>query len=88
MQEINIFFYRGEREKRQYLNIFLSLFSKSLSNSLIINIFILGSVNSIHNKWDLTFKIDTNFGEFEDLIHDFIKTVDLEQPTFPPEDIR
>ena len=49
---------------------------------------LLGSVNSIHNKWDLTFKIDTNFGEFEDIINDFITKIEEKKPAYPKEDIR
>ncbi|XP_023336352.1 uncharacterized protein LOC111707463 isoform X2 [Eurytemora carolleeae] len=47
----------------------------------------LGAVNSIHNKWDLTFSIETNFQEFEHILDNFQQDVLQLTPTFPPEDL-
>ena len=46
----------------------------------------LGKVHSIHNKWDLTFSIDTHFSEFELRLKNVSYSIDAFRPSFPPED--
>ena len=46
----------------------------------------LGKVHSIHNKWDLTFSIDTQFKEFEIRLKNVSYSIDSFRPTFPPQD--
>lgn len=46
----------------------------------------LGKVHSIHNKWDLTFSIDTHFLEFETRLKNVSYSIEAFRPTFPPED--
>ena len=44
----------------------------------------LGRVHSIHNKWELTFAVKTNFGHFEQKLLNIsrrIDTFELEEPT-------
>jgi len=46
----------------------------------------LGKVHSIHNKWDLTFSIDTHFSEFETRLKNVTNRIDAYRPSFPPQD--
>ena len=44
----------------------------------------LGRVHSIHNKWELTFAVKTNFGHFEKKLINISRRIDsfeLEEPT-------
>lgn len=44
----------------------------------------LGRVHSIHNKWELTFAVKTNFGHFEQKLLNISRRIDsfkLEEPT-------
>jgi len=46
----------------------------------------LGNVHSIHNKWDLTFSIDTRFTEFETRLKNVSYSIEAFRPTFPLKD--